>query len=233
MFNKRFKESAMDSQTSSSSTTSFSATMLYSVCLIVGLLIGYLVHGNTGGTEKPSRVPGKGREQVAASMLHGMASQMPTLEQMKGMADKKAEPLLQQLKADPNNAKLLFQVGKVYESAHQFEQAVAYFDQALAQDAKDINVLAEKASCLYYLGDADGAIAAFTKALQYSPNDARALFNLGMIRWQSKGDAKGAVELWQHLLKTNPKLPSQNKAQVETLVKKASSPAHQQPAAAQ
>ena len=223
----------MDSQNSSSSTTSSSATMLYAVCLIVGLLIGYLVHGNTGGNEKSAPVSGKGSEQVAASMPHGMASQMPTLEQMKGMADKKAEPLLQQLKADPNNARLLFQVGEVYESAHQFKQAVAYFDQSLAQSPKDINVLAEKASCLYYLGDADSAISAFNTALQYSPNDARALFNLGMIRWQSKGDAKGAVKLWQQLLKTNPKLPSQNKAQVETLIKKASSPVHQQAVAAQ
>ena len=223
----------MDSQNSSSSTTSFSATMLYAICLMVGLLIGYLVHGNTVGIEMPVPVPGKGSEQIAATMPHGIASQMPTLEQMKGMADKKAEPFLQQLKADPNNAKLLFRVGKVYESAHQFEQAVAYFDQSLAQDPKDINVLAEKASCLYYLGDADSAIAAFNKALQYSPNDARALFNLGVIRWQSKGDAKGAVELWQQLLKTNPKLPSQNKAQVETLIKKANSPTHQQTATAQ
>jgi tetratricopeptide (TPR) repeat protein len=166
-------------------------------------------------------------------MPHGMASQMPTLEQMKGMADKKAGPLLEQLKADPKNANLLFQVGKVYESAHQFKEAVSYFDQSLAEDPRDINVLDEKASCLYYLGDADSAIAAFNTALRYSPNDARALFNLGMVRWQSKGDAKGAIELWQRLLKTNAKLPSQNKAQVETLIKKASGPVHQQAAAAQ
>lgn len=223
----------MDSQSNRSSTTSFSATMLYAVCLIVGLLIGYLIHGNTGRIEKSATVSGRGGEQAAASMPHGMASQMPTLEQMKGMADKKAEPLLEQLKADPKNAKLLFQVGKVYESAHQFKEAASYFDQSLAEDPKDINVLAEKASCLYYLGDADSAVAALNTALQYSPNDPRALFNLGMVRWQSKGDAKGAIELWQKLLKTNPKLPSQNKAQVETLIKKASSPAHQQPAAAQ
>ena len=223
----------MDSQNSSSSTTSFSATMLYAVCLMVGLLIGYLIHGNSGEIENSAPLPGKGSEQVAGSVPHGIASQMPTLEQMKGMADKKAEPLLEQLKADPKNAKVLFQVGKVYESAHQFKEADSYFDQALAQNPKDINVLTEKASCLYYLGDADSAIAAFNTALQYSPNDARALFNLGMVRWQSKGDAKGAVELWQRLLKTNPKLPSQNKTQVEALIKKASSPVHQQTATAQ
>jgi cytochrome c-type biogenesis protein CcmH/NrfG len=223
----------MDSQNSSSSTTSFSATMLYAVCLLVGLLIGYLVRGNTGGIDKPASVPSKASEQAATSSPHGMPSQMPTLEQMKGMADKKAAPLLEQLKADPKNAQLLFQVGKVYESAHQFKEAVSYFDQSLTADPKNVNVLAEKASCLYYLGDADSSIAALNTALQYSPNDARTLFNLGMVRWQSKGEAKAAVELWQKLLKTNPKLPAQNKAQVEALIKKASSPAHQQATLAQ
>jgi len=207
--------------------------MLYAVSLIAGLLIGYLIHGSTGVIEKTAPLPGKVGEQTAARMPHGTTSQMPTLEQMKGMADKKAKPLLEQLKGDPKNAKLLFQVGKVYESAHQFKEADSYFDLSLAEDPKDINVLTEKASCLYYLGDADSAIAVFNKVLQYSPNDARALFNLGMVRWQSKRDANGAVELWQRLLKTNPRLPSQNKAQVETLIKKASSPVHQQAAAAQ
>jgi cytochrome c-type biogenesis protein CcmH/NrfG len=223
----------MDSQGSSSSHTSFSATMLYVICLLVGLLIGYLIRGNTGGIDKPAPVPGKGSEQAVANTLHGTPSQMPTLEQMKGMADKKAEPLLEQLKADPKNAKLLFQVGKIYESAHQFKDAVSYYDKSLEIDPKDVNVLAEKAGCQYYLGDADKAIATLGTALQHSPNDPRVLFNLGMIRWQGKGDAKGAVELWQRLLKTNPKLPSQNRAQVETLIKKASSPAHQQAASAQ
>lgn len=223
----------MDSQNSSSSTTSFSATMLYAVCVIVGLLIGYLIHGNAGGMDKSAPVPGQRSEHAAASMPAGMPSQMPTLEQMKGMADKKAEPFLEQLKADPKNPKLLFQVGKVYESAHQFKEAVSYFDKSLSSDPKDVNVLAEKSACLYYLGDADNAIGALNTALQYSPNDARVLFNLGMVRWQSKGDAKGAVELWQKLLKTNPKLPSQNKTQVEALIKKASSPAHQQGVLAQ
>lgn len=222
----------MDSQHNSSPTTSFSATMLYALCLIVGLLIGYLVRGNAGQIAKTASTAA-----VAGGEAHpaagGMPRSMATLEQMKGMADKKAESLLQQLKTDPSNADLLFQIGKVYESAHQFKDAVSYFDQSLHVDPKNLNVISEKAGCLFYAGDADNAITTLNTALQYSPTDPRVLFNLGMMRWQGKGDAKGAIELWQKLLKSNPKLPAENKAQVEALIKKASSPVHQQAQIAQ
>lgn len=212
----------MESQNNSSSATSFSATMLYAICLMVGLLIGYLIRGNTSKTNSAASSPSAGQPAAAAATSPGMPHQMPTLEQMKTMADKKAEPLLQQLKTDPQNAKLLFQVGMVYESAHQFKDAVAYFDKSLAANRKDVGVLAEKASCLYYSGDADSAITTLNTALEYSPNDARTLFNLGMVRWQGKRDSKGAIELWQKLLKTNPQLDTEKKAQVENMIKQVS-----------
>jgi cytochrome c-type biogenesis protein CcmH/NrfG len=213
----------MDRQNSNTSTTSFPATMLYLVCLVVGLLIGYLIHGNAVQSNPAASAQANNQPPAAAMATpSGMPHQMPTLEQMKTMADKKADPLLQQLKTDPKNAKLLFQIGMVYESAHQFKDAVSYFDKSLTADPKDVNVLVEKASCLYYSGDADQAIASLNAALQYSPNDARTLFNLGMVRWQGKGDSKGAIELWQKLLKTNPALDVQKKAQVESLIKQVS-----------
>jgi len=40
---------------------------------------------------------------------------MPTLDDMKQMADKKAEPLSAKLKSDPNNSDLLIQVGNLYK----------------------------------------------------------------------------------------------------------------------
>jgi cytochrome c-type biogenesis protein CcmH/NrfG len=209
----------MDRENNNASPSSFGATMLYVVCLIVGLVIGFLIRGNPAQTNTSSSVPAA--SQAAASPT-GMRQQIPTLEQLKTMADQQAEPLLQQLKSRPNDAKLLFQIGTIYEAAHQFKDAVSYFDRSLAGDPKDVNVLADKASCLYYSGDADQAITTLNTALQYSPNDARTLFNLGIVRWQGKGDAKGAIELWEKVLKTNPKLDAQKKAQVEQLIKQVS-----------
>ena len=71
---------------------------------------------------------------VPSGMPHGV----PTMEDMKRMADKKAEPLLAKLKTDPNNAMLLNQVGIVYRSAHQFKEAAEYFEKSLQYDPKNI-----------------------------------------------------------------------------------------------
>jgi cytochrome c-type biogenesis protein CcmH/NrfG len=143
---------------------------------------------------------------------------MPSLEQMKHMADVKAQPLLDKLKTDPNNADLLFQVGNVYKNTHQFADAIAYYDRALKIDPKNIAIRTEMASCKYYGGDVDGAIAELEQSLKQTPNDTNSLFNLGLIKWQGKQDASGALAAWQELLKSNPQLAADRKATVEKLI---------------
>jgi cytochrome c-type biogenesis protein CcmH/NrfG len=147
-----------------------------------------------------------------------MGGHMPSLEEMKQMADKKAAPLLEKLKGDPNNSDLLIQVGNIYKSTHQFKEAASYYDKALQIDPKNVAIRTEMASCLYYNGDVDGAISQLQQSLRVDPKDANSLFNLGMIRWQGKQDSKGAVAAWQQLLKSNPQLSAERKATVQKLM---------------
>jgi cytochrome c-type biogenesis protein CcmH/NrfG len=74
------------------------------------------------------------------------------------------------------------------------------------------------ASCLYFTGDVDGAISQLQQALHYDPKDANSLFNLGLFKWQGKKDGKGALAAWQQLLKSNPQLSADRKAQVQKLM---------------
>ena len=83
-----------------------------------------------------------------------------TLDQMKRMADKQAEPLIAKLKDDPKNADLLSQIGKIYFSTHQFKDAADYLNKALEIKPKDNPTRTLLASCLYYDGDVDGALTA-------------------------------------------------------------------------
>ena len=71
------------------------------------------------------------------------------------------------------------------------------------------------ATCLYYSGDVDGALGQLQQALNYDPNNANSLFNLGMIKWRGKHDNKGAEMAWKQLLKTNPQLSAERKADVQ------------------
>jgi cytochrome c-type biogenesis protein CcmH/NrfG len=188
------------------------------VCLLVGLAIGYLFRGS----QSPAPlIPEAGGTQPAAT-TGAMGRHMPSLEQMKQMADKKAEPLLAKLKSDPNNSGLLLQVGNIYKATHQFKDAMSYYGKALKVDSKNILARNEMASCLYYTGDADAALAQLEQSLKDDPKNADALFNLGAIKLDAKKDAKGAVAAWQQLLKSNPELDARKKAEVQKAIADAS-----------
>jgi cytochrome c-type biogenesis protein CcmH/NrfG len=188
------------------------------VCVLVGLAIGYLFRGSQS-TALP--VPEVSGAQPAA-MAGTAGGQMPSLERMKQMADKKAEPLLAKLKSDPNNSGLLLQVGNIYRATHQFKDAISYYGKAVQADSKNVAARNEMASCLYYTGDADGALAQLEQSLKADPKNADALFNLGVIRLDAKKDAKGAVSAWQQLLKSNPELDARKKAEVQKAIADAS-----------
>ncbi len=190
------------------------------ISLVVGLAIGYLFRGS----QSPAPPAAAAVQASAPSSPHAAmggqmgGGQMPTLDQMKQMADKKAQPVLDKLKTDPNNSELLVQAAKIYLSTHQFKDASAYYGKAVQLDPKNVALRTQMAACLYYDGDVDGAISQLQQGLHYSPSDANSLFNLGMIKWQGKQDGKGAVEAWQQLLKSNPGLSPERRAKVQKLM---------------
>jgi len=187
------------------------------VCLVIGLVLGYLFRGSETAKSPDAR----GAAASTAPASSSPAAHMPTLEDMKHMADTKAEPLLAKLKTDPKNADLLNQLGTIYKSTHQFQQAAGYYQKAIDADPKNVPARTDLASCLFYQGDADGALQQLQQALALDPKDANSLFNLGIIRLQAKNDPNGAVEAWRKLLKLNPTLPQEKKDTVEKLIAEA------------
>jgi len=143
-----------------------------------------------------------------ALTMRGVQMKRPSLwelvDDMKRMADAKAAGLLEKLKTNPNDATTLNQLGILYRATHQFKEAEGYFEKSLEIDPKNADVRTDLASCLYYTGDADGALAQLNKALTYDPKHAGALMNIGIIKWKAKNDVPGAVAAWEKLLKLNP-----------------------------
>jgi cytochrome c-type biogenesis protein CcmH/NrfG len=176
------------------------------ICLIAGLGIGYLMRSSQMATPSPQR--------AAVTSPHGAMPPGHSLEQLKQMSDQKAAPLLEKLKSNPNDTSLLVQVAALYHSTHRFKEAAEYYNRAVNTDPKNVTLRTKLASSLYRSGDIDGAIAQLNTALASDPRDANALYNLGIIKLQGKGDSKGAVAAWQRLLKTNPDLGPERKAAV-------------------
>ncbi len=185
--------------------------LMATVCLLAGVVVGYLVRGSA-----PTMPAANVAQSAPAAPTQ---QQMPSLDDMKRMADKEVEPLLAQLKTDPDNPALLNQIGNIYRTTHQFQTAASYYEKSLAVNPKNVGPRTDLASCLYYQGDVDGAIAQLEKSLTYDPRHAGTLFNLGMIRWKGKNDAAGAIAAWQKLLKENPNYG--NRQAVEDLISEA------------
>lgn len=183
--------------------TPLQAFLLATICFVIGLSVGYLVRGSAANST-PTIAAESATTSPAAPHSMGAQQKMPTLDDMKRMADKQAQPLLAKLKSDPRNAQLLNQVGMVYKSTHQFKQAQEYFAKSLEIDPKNVAVRTDMASCLYYSGDIDGALAELNRSLTYDPKHPGTLLNIGIIRWKAKNDVDGAVASWQKLLKLNP-----------------------------
>ncbi len=192
--------------------------VLSGICLLLGVMLGYLLRGSA--SPAPTPASNTGQVEAAASGLpdHGQMGQMPTLAQMKHMADKQAEPLLAKLRTSPNDASLLVQVGNIYRSTHQFKEAADYYGKSLQIDPKNVAIRTEMASCLYYTGDVDGALEQLHQAVETDPKDSNSLFNLGLLEWKEKKDAAGALAAWDQLLKSNPNLAAAKKSEVQKLI---------------
>ena len=138
---------------------------------------------------------------------------MPSVEELKKMADVQAAPLIEKLKSDPNNPELLSNIGNFYYDARQYATAVNYYQQSLKLQPANVNVRTDMATAYFYAGDADSAIAELKKSLSYEPTKPNTLLNLGIVEWQGKMDINAAVATWQKLLDTNPNYPDKDKVQ--------------------
>lgn len=183
------------------------AIVLAAACLIAGIACGWLLR-----LWKPP--VSASASPVAAAAPASQAASDPA--HLKQAADAEAAPLLAQLRSDPANADLLTRAGNLYYDAQLYAAAIDYYNRALAIRPSDVDVRTDMGTACWYMGNAAGAIAAFTEALRYQPNNPNTLFNRGLVRWQGKMDGAGAISDWKQLLAANPGYP--DKAKVEQMI---------------
>ncbi len=200
--------------TASVNWTSAQAFAVALICLLLGLAGGWSIHkfivaARVADSVAPSTPP-TGTPPAAPS---GALATMPSPEQLRKIADTQAAPLLESLKADPNNVELLIRLGNIYYDIKQYPTAIDYYERSLKLQPANAGVRTDLGTAYWYMGNADAALAEFNKALTYEPNKANTLFNLGIVKWQGKNDPHGAITDWQKLLDTNPNYAARDKVQ--------------------
>ena len=187
------------------------AYSLATVCLLLGITAGYVLR-----TRSQSVVGNQAVRQALPAPAANSENFTPT--QMKHMADKKAEPLLAQLQKHPNDVALLTKIGQTYFYGRQFWTSAEYYQRA-ARVKPDPEILTSLGAIYHFAGDDNKAIDSLNRALEIDPIFDGALFNLGMLKWQSQSDPEAAISAWEKLLKAYPKHPK--RADVEALITQA------------
>jgi len=204
----------VDTKTSSSGNwTSTQAYVLSVICLLIGVAMGYLVRGSAPTQPSTAIAPQSPVGGNGMSAAGGGPAAQPTPEQLKQMADTQAQPLLAQLKIDPNNASLLYQIGNLYYDAQQYPEAVKYYENSLNISPNATDVRTDLGTAYHLMGQPDKAIQEYDQVLKIDGKHANALFNEGMVKWQDKMDMSGAIAAWRHLLETNPDYPQRDRVQ--------------------
>src|SRR5579871_1762686 len=198
------------SQTAVGNWTGPQAYLLAAFCLMLGVALGYLFRGSASPGAPAAAVAQQGTEA---------RPQQGSSEDVQAAIAQSAAPLLDAINKNPNDFDSLVKLGNVYYDGQQYQNAIPYYERALAIHPENPDVRTDMGTAYWYSGDADKAIAAMQTSLKYRPGHPQTLFNLGWVLWQGKADPKGAVSEWETLLKMNPNYPQRQ--QVEQYIAKA------------
>ncbi len=115
--------------------------------------------------------------------------------------------LEQSIAREPQNPDYRTQAGNLYYDAGQYDKAADFYQQSLNIRPNDPGVETDLATCFHYLGQNDKALEMLNKVLKYSPGFSQAMFNKGIVLVEGKKDIKGAIAVWEDLLRLNPNFP--------------------------
>jgi len=211
MSEPREPQSQSDTRSGQAEWTSVQAYLLAAVCLLLGVLLGYLFHGSASPAVQAS-APSAAQQDVSAQTQQSAQAAEAALAQA-------VAPFVQAVQKNPNDFDALAQLGNMYYDARQYPSAIEYYERALKIHPENPDVRTDMGTAYWYAGNIEKALSELQTSLKYRPGHPQTLFNLGWIRWQGKADPKGAVEAWEALLKANPDYPQRQ--QVEQNIAKA------------
>ena len=107
----------------------------------------------------------------------------------------------------PEDVQVRVNLGNLYFDARRFEEAVLWFEAALALNPEEVDVSTDLGVAYYYLDDTDRALAQFARSLEVDPAHAKTILSLGIVRAFGKQDLEGAIEAWEEVQRVAPGSP--------------------------
>lgn len=113
---------------------------------------------------------------------------------------------IESAKQDPTNIQARITLGNIYYDRGKFEEAAKWYEEALALDPKNTDVLVDLGVC-YREKNPQKSIELFDTALKVDPKKQQALFNKVIVYLFDLKDVQKAKESLQKLEENYPDLP--------------------------
>jgi tetratricopeptide (TPR) repeat protein len=160
-----------------------------------GLIAGWII-----GTEqaKPAAPPAAPAAAAAPANAASSNTRAAVVDEQKVTALKSVA------EKDPKNARPRIDLGNLYFDAERYDDAIAWYEQAVALQPNDENLSTDLGVCYYYTNQPDKALARFDASLKINPKHVKTLLNVGIVRAFGKQDLPGATKAWEQVIALDP-----------------------------
>jgi tetratricopeptide (TPR) repeat protein len=156
------------------------------VPVALGILLGFIGGYFAGGGGRPSAPAGKMSAQGGGR-----------LEEVRGALDK-----------DPENPKLLAELGNLYYDGDDWDRAIAAYEKARRKAPKDPNLLSDLGSAYRNRGEFKMAESFFNRAREADPDHWQSLANLTLLAAFDTRDPAAAKRRLEELKRRFPGIPN-------------------------
>jgi tetratricopeptide (TPR) repeat protein len=168
--------------------------------VFLGLITGWLI-----GSQQAS--PRKGAPAQISAQSPTSSGAPASAQARPALDEAEAKRLMELAERDPSNATPRAQLGNLYFDAERYNEAIRWYERALAVDPTNPDVSTDLGVSYYYLNQPDKALAQFKRSLEIDPAHTKTMLNQGIVLAFGKQDLEGAAKAWQHVIELSPDTP--------------------------
>jgi len=173
------------------------------VFAVAGVMFGLIAGWIIGAQQANPRVPAAAAPAASAAA--------PPASGSSGRATVVDEAQVQALKnvadRETSNPAPRTQLANLYFDAERYDEAIKWYEQAIALSPDDPNLSTDLGVCYYYTNQPDKALTQFEHSLKIDPKHTKTLLNVGIVKAFGKQDLEGAAKAWDQVLQLAPESP--------------------------
>ncbi len=127
----------------------------------------------------------------------------PSKQNVNSTVRQTLEHLHQLVKENPNDSKMVFELARVLQDAHNIAEAIQYYKRGLELDVTNTVARIDYSLCLFEVGRTNDALEQTKLVLKRDPKNAQACYNAGAI-YANIGMGDSAKVYWSRLVAAHP-----------------------------